>query len=334
MRFSLKINAHGQSIDYRLRTSLALARRAEALGFYAVYCIDHYWLPRSRLGGYTTLELDRPTFPDSWMLLAAIAAETQRVKLGPQVTPIGLRDPVDIARWGATLDNLSSGRFVLSVGAGHQREEYTNFGRPFPPFADRFARMIEGIEVIRRLWTVDGPVSFEGRFYRLDGAELWPKPLAWPGIWLGGTSERIRAAVAEHADGWVPAGPQHGRLHPSFYRDALREMRSDASGEGRPIGAGLMMYAGVPDSPESRRTIVSMLRRRTDWSELSDRELLDDGPVLVGSASAIRERIAQYEEAGVEELTLSFVPLDDTDASRRGLDAFSEQITPSFPDVT
>jgi probable F420-dependent oxidoreductase len=330
VRFSLKINAHGQAVDYRLRTSLDLARRAETLGFHAVYCIDHYWLPRSRLGGYTTLSLDRPTFPDSWMLLAAIAAETERVRLGPQVTPIGLRHPVDIARWGATLDNLSQGRFVLGVGAGHQAAEYTNFGHPFPPFAERFARMLEGIEVIRKLWTVDGPVSFEGQFYRLDGAELWPKPLEWPGIWLGGTSERIRTAVAEHADGWVPAGPQHGQLDPGFFRDAMQQIRAGTGAHGRTIGAGLMMYAGVPDSAEATRTIASMLRRRTDWAELSDGELLEEGPVLVGSTTAIRERIARYEDAGVEELTLSFVPLDDITASQQGLEAFGERIIPSF----
>jgi len=330
MKLSFKINAHGQPQDRDLRDYIRLAQRAEELGFYAVYCIDHQWLPRERMAGYTSNDLSRPGFPDAFMLLAAVAATTTRVKIGPQVSPIGLRRPVDIARWGATLDQLSGGRFVLQAGAGHQRSEYTNFGLEFPPFAERFDRMLEGLEIIRRLWTEDGPVSHTGRFYSLDHAEVWPKPLHWPGIWLGGSSERIRGAVARIGDGWAPAAPQHGALNVSEYREGIESIRSQARDLGRrdPIGAGLMLYSGVPGDAESTRRLAEVLRRRADWSTIPIEQLMNEGPVVAGSVESVCERLDAYRMAGVDEITISFVPIDDIEATMRGLEVYADEVMP------
>lgn len=332
MKFSFKINAHGQPQGRDLRDFVRLAQRAEELGFHGVYCIDHQWLPRERMSGYTTDDLSRPSFPDAYVLLSAIATATSRVKLGPQVTPIGLRHPVDVARWGASLDQLSGGRFVLQAGAGHQRSEYVGFGFEFPPFAERFERMLEGLEVVRRLWTEEGPIDHAGRYYRLEHVEFWPKPLHWPGIWLGGTSDRIRGAVARIGDGWAPAAPQHGALGTTAYQEGIEGIRAQAQELGRtgPIGAGLMIYGAVPGDDRSTRRVAEVLRRREDWAAIPVDQLLREGPVVAGSRDAVCERLEAYRRAGVEELTISFVPIDDIEATFRGLEIYAEAILPRF----
>ena len=332
MKFSFKINAHGQPQHRDLRDFVRLAQRAEEVGFHSVYCIDHQWLPRERMAGYTTDDLSRPSFPDAYMLLAAIATATSRVRFGPQVTPIGLRRPVDVARWGATLDQLSGGRFVLQAGAGHQRSEYANFGLEFPPFAERFERMLEGLDVIRRLWSEEGPVDHSGTYYRLEHVEFWPKPVRWPGIWLGGSSDRIRGAVARIGDGWAPAAPQHGALGASAYRSGIEEIRAQAQEHGRTgwIGAGLMVYSAVPGDDKSTRRVAEVLRRRDDWSTIPENQLLQDGPVVAGSLEQVYQRLDAYRQSGVEELTVSFVPIDDIEETFRGLEVYAEAILPRF----
>ena len=105
----------------------------------------------------------------------AVAARTKRIRIGTQVTPIGLRHPVFVARWAATLDQVSNGRFRLGVGLGHQEVEYVSHGFPYPSFKARYARLTEGIEIIRRLLTESEPVTFEGEHFSVKDVNMWPK---------------------------------------------------------------------------------------------------------------------------------------------------------------
>ena len=216
IEFALKLPIHGQRADTQFQPFIDLAVAAEEAGFAAVYVIDHLLLPAPRLLGYTHADPLKPYFIDAWCSLAAIAARTSRIRLGPQVTPIGLRHPVFVAKWGATVDLISNGRLRLGVGLGHQEVEYVSHGFPYPSFKERFARMTEGVEIIRRLWSEPTPVTYEGAHYTIRDVNFWPKPVQQHvPIWYGGTSPSIRKGVAQFGDGWFPATPQLGGFTPA-----------------------------------------------------------------------------------------------------------------------
>src|SRR6266852_6602547 len=167
---------------------LALAERAEALGF------DSVWVGDSLLA--------RPRH-DPLTLLAAAAARTQKVQLGTAVFLPALRNPVVLARQLATLDQISAGRLVLGVGIASDvpniRAEFAAAG---VPFEGRVGRMMEGLRLARALWT-GKPVDWEGR-WPVEGGVLGPTPHrpGGPPIWLAGSVRPAFERAARHFDGW------------------------------------------------------------------------------------------------------------------------------------
>src|SRR4051795_13735643 len=140
----------------------AMARAAEESGFDSIWVGDHMLYRgdgRPERGPW-----------DAWMLLAALAASTERVRLGPLVASTAFHPPGLIARMAATIDELSGGRFVLGLGAGWNETEFRSFGIPFDRLVSRFE---ESFEIIRRLLAGER-VSFDGRFQRVEDAVLMP----------------------------------------------------------------------------------------------------------------------------------------------------------------
>lgn len=331
--FAFKLNVHGQHADTPFERYLELARAAEAAGFSAIYVIDHLLLPAPRLVGITSANPERPYFLDCWCTLAALAAETKRVRIGPQVTPIGLRHPVFVAKWGATVDRISNGRLTLGVGLGHQEVEYVSHGFPYPPFKERFERMTEGVEIIRRLWSETAPVTYEGRHYTVRDVNFWPKPVqSIPPIFYGGTSPSIRRGVARLGDGWSPAAPQLGGFTPAFYRESLAAIRADAASQGRQthIGAGALFLTMISDDVREIDRVATMLRQRPSYAGLSVEEINSRGVTMMGTPDQVCRALEPYAEAGVEEFTVSFVPMDDLDLIRRGIDLYARKVMPRF----
>jgi len=199
VEFGVNFATYGfPSFDFLLEASV----EAEKLGFDALWVPDHLFLPERIYRAVKSAE--GRDILDAWTTLAAMAVVTKRVKLGPCVAPIPLRNPAILAKTVATLDNLSKGRFVLGVGAGWFAEEFRGYGVPWDGFPVRIAKMREGITVMKKLWT-EASTSHQGRYYTLKDAALWPKPLQkpHPPIWFGGKSDAIMKATAEFGDGWI-----------------------------------------------------------------------------------------------------------------------------------
>lgn len=331
VKFALKLAIHGQRLDVTWSDIEGVARHAEEAGFDGLYVIDHLMLPGSRLQGYTEADPEHPYFMDAWTSLAAIAAVTERVRVGPQVTPIGLRHPAFVAKWAMTVDQVSNGRLLLQVGAGHQEVEYESFGFPYPALQERVERLSEGIDVIRQLWSSTGPANYQGKHYVLDEVPFWPKPVQdSPEIWLGGSSKRVRQLVAEKCDGWTPAAPQGGGLDPEFFRESLEAIRDDAAERGRSITGAGMFYTAVDDDRDVVERRLRVLRRREDWAQWELEQFRRTGIALAGTPDDIIEAVERYEDAGVEHFTVGFVPVDDIAATHEGIDYYRERIIPHF----
>jgi probable F420-dependent oxidoreductase len=176
---------------------IAMARRAEALGYDILLVPDH-------LGGQLS-----PV-----AALASAAAVTTRLRIGSHVFANDFRHPLVLAREAATLDVLSGGRLEFGIGAGWRVSDYTQLGVPYDPAGRRIDRMEEAVTIIKRLFAGE-TVTEAGRHYRLRGARLSPRPVQQPRppILLGGGGPRLLRIAAREADivGFVPQFSAAGR---------------------------------------------------------------------------------------------------------------------------
>ncbi|MHB8575593.1 MAG: LLM class flavin-dependent oxidoreductase, partial [Dehalococcoidia bacterium] len=166
---------------------------AEALGFDSVWITEHHFVD----DGYT---------PSPIALLAAIAARTKRLQLSTDILLLPLYNALKLAEDIATIDVLSGGRMMLGIGMGYRDEEFAAFGTSR---RERVGRTEEGIDVLRGAWG-DAPFTYAGRFYKLDGVNVTPKPVQrpYPPLWLAATSEPAARRAARYGLNLLP---QHDR---------------------------------------------------------------------------------------------------------------------------
>jgi probable F420-dependent oxidoreductase len=196
---------------------ISMARAAEAVGFDSVWLGDHllYELP----GGVTRGPWE------AWTGLAALAAVTERVELGPLVASTSFHSPAMLAKQAATVDAISGGRLILGLGAGWNEREYRAFGFPYD---HRVSRFEEAFAIIRTLLR-DGRVDFHGTYYRVDDCVLDPGPArpGGPPLMLGSTSPRMMSIALPHVDAWNVWWSQYGNTPEGFA--ALRNRVEDAA---------------------------------------------------------------------------------------------------------
>lgn len=169
---------------------LAIAQAAEESGFDSIWVGDHMLY---RGGGRP----ERGPW-DAWAALAALAASTTSVRLGPLVAATAFHPPGLVARMAAAIDEISGGRFVLGLGTGWNEVEFRAFGVPFD---HRVARFEEAFEIVRRLLAGER-VTFEGRYHRAADAVLLPPPRRRVPLLVGTTGPRVMAAAGPHVDWW------------------------------------------------------------------------------------------------------------------------------------
>ena len=174
--------------------------------------IEHAWLfdHLRPIGG----DPNGPIF-EGWTLLAALAAQTERLRLGMLVTSNRFRPPALLAKIATTVDVVSGGRLDFGIGAGSRpsvptaRREYEAHGLPYHDAAHAVESLGEACTVIRRLWTEAAPFDFQGTYHQVTGAFGNPKPVQrpHPPILIGGRAASTLRVVAEHADIWnIPGG--------------------------------------------------------------------------------------------------------------------------------
>jgi F420-dependent oxidoreductase-like protein len=171
------------------------AKAAEKAGFDLVTVMDHFYQIRG-IGPETDPMLE------SYTTLGALAANTSRVKLGTLVTGVTYRNPAILAKQVTTLDVISKGRAILGLGAAWNEDEHRGYGIEFPPIGQRMDRLDEALTIAKLMFTQDRP-SFEGKYYKIDGALNVPRPVqpGGPKILIGGTGERrTLRLLAQHGD--------------------------------------------------------------------------------------------------------------------------------------
>jgi alkanesulfonate monooxygenase SsuD/methylene tetrahydromethanopterin reductase-like flavin-dependent oxidoreductase (luciferase family) len=228
---------------------------------------------------------------DAWVALTAAAMRTSRIRLGTMLTPLPRRRPWDVASQAATLDNLSGGRVILSVGLGAMDGRWWLFEED-PGRRVRAERLDEGLELMTALWA-GRPVSFSGKHFQARPAErlIPPPPVQRPRvpIWVVGAWPRPRSmGRAARWDGWLPAYlPPDGRVHGDLTTDQLREgidwLRRQRAGEGRSMDAYDIVVEGT--TSVDRRAAEATVRPwadagatwwiEADWSDMNPDRVRD-----------------------------------------------------------
>ncbi|SIR93122.1 LLM class F420-dependent oxidoreductase [Williamsia sterculiae] len=277
---------------------LAVARTTERAGFSGFFRSDHF-LAMGRDGA--------PGPTDSWVTLAGIARETERVRLGTLVTSATFRLPGPLAIAVAEVDQMSGGRVEFGYGAGWFADEHTAYGIPFADTTERFGRFEESLEIIAGLWEtpLGETYSFRGRHFTVTDSPALPKPAQSPRppIILGGAGKRRGAALAARfADEFNVAFSSVDETRAVFARvdAAIGQAGRDPGSLVR--SAAQVVCAGPDEASVARR--ADAIGRRVD-------ELRDNG--LTGSAAEIVDKIGRYAETGATRLYLQVLDMIDLD---------------------
>lgn len=194
---------------------------------------------------------------EAWMTLAALAAETERIEIGTLVTCNGFRNPAVLAKMAATVEQVSRGRLIFGIGAGWMQREHEAYGVPFHDPGERARRLVETVEVFRRLFET-GRANYDGEYYDLRDAPFAPGGYGRerPPILIGGKGPRVvQPLAARHADSWHYFDGFNPR--PDHLRQVYQRFDKLCEGAGRdPNAVERCVY--LPRNPES----ASDLRRR------------------------------------------------------------------------
>jgi F420-dependent oxidoreductase-like protein len=302
MRFALMIEPQ-QGLSYA--EQLSLAKLAERLGFEAMFRSDHYTSFPGAAGRPTT---------DAWTVVAGLARETERIRLGVLVSPVTFRHPGALAKIVTTADEMSGGRIEVGVGAGWNDAEHAQLGLAFPGITERADLMEDELQILHGLWEGPDGWSFKGKQVHVEGARFYPKPVQrpHPPIIVGGEgSPRSIRMAARWADEYnmSSSGPEtcaeaFGRLDAE-----CRRIGRDPATILHSVMAGVLMGS---DGAE-------VARRAATQAEIVGAPGTDAGAWLearrprwvLGTPDQARAMVDRFVAAGVQRIMLQdMMPLD------------------------
>jgi F420-dependent oxidoreductase-like protein len=290
MRFALMTEPQ-QGMSYA--DQLAAARRAEAAGFEAFFRSDHY--------GSFPGPADRPT-TDAWTVIAGLARETERIRLGALVSPMTYRLAGSLAKVVATAQEMSGGRVELGLGAGWNDEEHRRHGIPFPPIGERAELLEESLEVVRGLWEEPDGWSFHGRQITVEDARFRPRPTPVPPIIVGGEgSPRGIRIAARWADEFNITSSDPARVAERYRMldDACRAIGRAPDSIVHSAMVGTVIGRDDAELARRKRALLeafSLDEQGDEWFATREQRW------IIGTPDAARARLAEFAAAGVERI--------------------------------
>ncbi len=263
---------------------IRMAQTAEQVGFDSVWLGDHLLYDLS-VGPRGPWEV--------WTSLAALAASTERVLLGPLVASAGFHEPTMLAKQAATVDGISGGRLVLGLGAGWNEREYRAFGFPFDQRVSRFA---EAFTIIRTL-LAEGEIDFAGEFYRAERCVLHPRAVrtGGPPLMIGSVRPRMLSIALPHVDAWNVWWSDYGNT-PAGFAELKSRVDEQVVQHGRAVGSVSATCAVLVQLPGG------IGRRMGSYG---------GSPVepIRGTAAEVAEQIGAFAGAGAEHVQLVVDPI-------------------------
>lgn len=269
-------------------TMSRVAQEAETLGYNSAWVYDHFLtIP------YPSQEI---TF-ECWTSSTALARDTKRIRIGQIVTCNSYRNPALLAKMASTVDVLSNGRLNFGIGAGWYEKEYLAYGYPFPRAGTRLAQLGEAVQIMLAMWTQE-EATFEGKYYQIRGAINQPKGVQKPHIPLliGGGGERVTLKlVAQYADACNVGGDIPVVEHKlAVLKQHCENVGRDYNTIRRTSSADCIIAeteeAALAKLTPGQRNQLDTIRKQ--W--------------LFGTPDMIRQRLAEYEQVGIQEMLIYF----------------------------
>ncbi len=289
MNFGLVLPNYGpQASRYAIIDSALVA---ENFGFKSIWLTDHLALP----------EKDGELFGhiyESITTMSFLAASTRKIKLGLSTLVLPQRNPLEIAKSIATLDNLSNGRIIISAGIGWSEGEYKNLGYEFQ---NRGKRMDEAIKILRSCWRGKKIVDFKGEYYNFENLVFSPPPVqsGGPPLWIAGDSQASLSRAISLGDGWHPNAHS-----PEELEDALKKFKSII--QMRPftiaVRIGIDLISGNNEQNSS---------------------------VISGNSNEIIDELKKYQKAGMNYAIVNFKANSQAERER-SIKQFSQDIAPAI----
>ena len=305
---SFSYDGKGEQIVESLRKVTASAER---LGYDSFWVMDHF-----HQIGYVG-QVEEPML-EGWTTLGVIAGLTSKIKLGTLVTGNIYRHPAILAKIGATLDVLSKGRLFMGIGAGWNEEESRAYGIPFPSTTERFRRLEEALQILRKMWTEE-LASFDGQFYKIHEAYCNPKPVQkpHPPIMIGGSGEReTLKLVAKYADACNLFGS------PETIKRKLAVLREHCKAVGRDYNSILKTKLGVVLIDKDR---ASLDRRIAEQFRNVPAEMQREF-ATIGTPEEVKRQVESFRDAGLEYFIMSF----EGGRELQGIEEFANHVMKQF----
>jgi alkanesulfonate monooxygenase SsuD/methylene tetrahydromethanopterin reductase-like flavin-dependent oxidoreductase (luciferase family) len=266
---------------------------AEACGFDTVWFIDHLWA-----AGAPQLDI-----LEGWTTATAIAARTERIRVGHMVLCDAFRHPAVLAKMAVSLDHISNGRLDLGIGWGSLPDELSAFGFGTQTNAQRSARLTETLEILQLLFT-GGPVDYDGRFFTLAGASCHPTPRQQPiPIHIGGAGERFTLPLVERFAQWWNC--------PSYAVDRLAELIPRVGGARVSVQHPVAI---VGDESAREEVEATVQRRFRGW-----------GGIVCGAPAEIAAALQREVDLGVERFVIQLWDF----ATPASIEAFAGDVIPT-----
>jgi FMNH2-dependent dimethyl sulfone monooxygenase len=312
-----------------------LARRSEEIGFDVTLIAE---LNLNDIKGIHAPSLD------AWSTAAALAAVTERLELMVAVRPT-FHLPALLAKQAANIDHISGGRLTLNVVSSWWADEARKYGVAFEQHDDRYTRTSEWLDVLDGAWSED-QFTFSGKYYHVENTVLQPKPVSRPRptLYAGGESEAAKNLIAQKCDAYLMHGDPPAKIRERIADLSARRERAGLA----PLKFGVAGYVVLRDTEEAAKAELARItnvhqnaagyQNYQEWlagTQLEQRVSLEDYSVsnrglrsgLVGTASQILDRIAEFEAAGVDLLLLQFSP------QLEEMERFAEAVIRSYDSI-
>jgi alkanesulfonate monooxygenase SsuD/methylene tetrahydromethanopterin reductase-like flavin-dependent oxidoreductase (luciferase family) len=237
---------------------------------------------------------DNPTY-EAWTVMAYMVARWPQFKIGPMVLGQSYRNPALLAKMAATLQTLSGGRFIMGIGAGWKEDEYRAYDYPYPRPGIRIEQLEDTLEIFKRMWTEPGPVTYEGKHYKVVNAWCEPRPDPVPPIIVGGGGEKTMMLAARYADGWNLSDAPIER-----YSDRISVLKRHCETIGRDFSSIELSWFGRLAVAKTEDEALALSNGR--WNKTN---------AFVGTPQQAVDLMRPFVDAGVNYFMLEVLGLPD-----------------------
>jgi F420-dependent oxidoreductase-like protein len=288
-----------------VKTLLDRAEMAERLGYHSFWLVDHFWTP-----GMPDVDL-----LEAVTMMSAIAARTERVRIGTLVLCNSFRNPALLAKSLTTIDHISNGRLEVGLGAGWMEQEYRAYGYEFPSVGTRLRQLEEGLQILKAMFT-ENRANFKGRYYTVTDAPNNPKPVQkpHPPIMIGGAGEKVMLRlVAKYADRWnCPAGYRDFKKNLGVLHEHCRAVGRDPN--DITVSEQLMVCIGANRAEADQKWEMAKGRKPFSFTAVK------------GTPDEVVKQLREHVSWGVTMFTMMFADM----APPQTVELFAREVMPAF----